>query len=190
LAIPRIRRFRRELASEFTARDLNDLPVFNGGGSGSVCSTSADELVNEVTIGSGILCPALFSDYSSLDIDSAIAYATPVVRKPSENIVTCYAGGYVASGAVSENKQPLLFWPSSWKVTRNEGVGEVQTPLIKSAQNAQELNLGDLVFFRPAKSGEVMERFSEIQCGKLSTNPPEVDSQSFKTYRGHGVCFA
>ena len=169
---------------------LSSMNILNGGGSGSVGSTGHDPLVNEVTIGSGILCPALFEHYTGLAIEPAIAFALPVVRRPEPNIATLFAGGYIASGSSGANKQPRLFYPGGWSLVANEGFGEVQTPLKKKSATTPDLRVGDTCFFVPAKSGEVMERFQRIYSATLD-GKPQIDMQkSFKTYRGHGECFA
>ena len=65
---------------------------------------------------------------------------------------------------------------------QREGCGEVQTPL--QGGGARDLSIGDLVFFRYAKAGEMNERFNElhlIQEGRPTTTAP--------TYRGMGWNF-
>lgn len=63
-----------------------------------------------------------------------------------------------------------------------EGAGEVQTPLLGSA--ADDLLIGDRVWFRHAKAGELCERFSELHLVEgdsvVSTVP---------TYRGERQTF-
>jgi D-serine deaminase-like pyridoxal phosphate-dependent protein len=62
-----------------------------------------------------------------------------------------------------------------------EGAGEVQTPvLIRSRQ----LQLGDPVFIRHAKAGEICERFKTALLIENGTVTQEVN-----TYRGDQQCF-
>jgi D-serine deaminase-like pyridoxal phosphate-dependent protein len=64
---------------------------------------------------------------------------------------------------------------------RHEGGGEVQTPL---SGRIEEIKIGDAVFFRHAKAGEICERFNEIHLirGNKIT-------ETVNTYRGDGVMF-
>lgn len=63
-----------------------------------------------------------------------------------------------------------------------EGAGEVQTPLLGSA--ADDLLIGDRVWFRHAKAGELCERFAELH---LVEGDRVV--RSAPTYRGEGKTF-
>jgi D-serine deaminase-like pyridoxal phosphate-dependent protein len=70
------------------------------------------------------------------------------------------------------------------KPTSAEAFGEVQTPLIVPADLRGRLQPGDPVFFRPAKAGEIAERFNEYllkQGGRIVGRA--------QTYRGLGHCF-
>lgn len=180
---------RHDLKIALAESQFTKLEIHNGGGSGSVGSTPKHDLINEVTVGSGILCPNLFEHYSGLNLKPAIAYALPIVRKPYENVRTAYSGGYIASGAHSENKQPTILWPKGWQLIAAEGLGEVQTPIVRRSERAPELGLNDQIFFIPAKSGEVMERFLSVQTADLHACPPVIGSDEFLTYRGLGECF-
>ncbi len=168
---------------------FGQMDVLNGGGSGSVATTGKDVLVNEVTIGSGILCPALFEHYDGLDIKPAIAFGLPVIRRPEKNISTLFAGGYIASGSMGKSKQPRMLHPKGWVVTANEGFGEVQTPIKKQHSGIASLELGQICFFSPAKSGECMERFEQLHLTEFDTFSELQVTEVCNTYRGHGVCF-
>jgi D-serine deaminase-like pyridoxal phosphate-dependent protein len=61
-----------------------------------------------------------------------------------------------------------------------EGAGEVQTPL--RVPKGVELEIGEPVFFRHAKAGELAEHFAEY----LLVGGEEVVGTA-KTYRGLGV---
>ena len=73
-------------------------------------------------------------------------------------------------------------WPSGLALTPREGAGEVQTPL--RVRGRADLRVGDRVWFRHAKSGEVMERFNDVHLVR-----GESVEQSVPTYRGEGRCF-
>jgi len=64
----------------------------------------------------------------------------------------------------------------------SEACGEVQTPLIVNGKVTPLL--GQSVLFRPAKTGELAERFNKYL---LLSNEQVVDEA--KTYRGYGKCF-
>jgi D-serine deaminase-like pyridoxal phosphate-dependent protein len=159
--------------------DLVDLEFWNAGGSGSIESSSADPTVTEVTAGSGLLVPALFDHYRSFEPRPAAFFGLPVVRRPSDSCVTVAGGGLVASGAAGKDRLPLPWAPPGLHLTALEGAGEVQTPLVGPA--ASSLGIGDLVWFRHAKSGELAEHVREVH---LLSGDTVVDV--VPTYRGTG----
>jgi len=159
-----------------------DLDIFNGGGSGSLISTSKEPWITEVTAGSGFLQSHLFDYYAENTNVPAFSFALPITRFPQKGIVTCKSGGFIASGETSKDKSPIPFLPEGLKITNNEGFGEVQTPVKIPVD--MKMKPGDPIFFRPAKAGEIAERFNEyilIRKGKIIDRVP--------TYRGLGKCF-
>jgi len=96
--------------------------------------------------------------------------------------VTALGGGYVASGPASASRLPFPYLPAGLRLDKEEGAGEVQTPLLGSA--ADGLRIGDRVWMRHAKAGELCERFSELHLVEgdrvVATVP---------TYRGEGQTF-
>jgi D-serine deaminase-like pyridoxal phosphate-dependent protein len=163
-------------------RRVADLEFVNGGGTGSVESTVAEAAVTEVAAGSGLYVPRLFDNYRSFDGRPAALFAQPVVRRPGVGVVTVLGGGYPASGAAGPDRSPVPYLPPGLRYDPQEGAGEVQTPLLGSA--ADDLLIGDRVWFRHAKAGELCERFAELQLIEgdriVSTVP---------TYRGEGRTF-
>jgi D-serine deaminase-like pyridoxal phosphate-dependent protein len=172
---------RKEVVSYLLKRQP-DVRFINGGGTGSIDTTTAEDVVTEVTVGSGFYAPGLFDNYHSFRYRPAIGYAIEVVRKPRSDIVTCAGGGYVASGAAGTDKLPKPYLPQGLKLLANEGAGEVQTPLRVPA--GMELSLGDPVFMRHSKAGELCERFNRLYCVQ---NGSVIGTMS--TYRGDGQCF-
>lgn len=158
------------------------LEFFNGGGTGSIHTTSLDNAVTEITLGSGFYSPSLFDTFDQLPCKPSLFFATQVVRKPSAKIATCFSGGYIASGETGINKNPIPVLPSGLKIFKNEMFGEVQTPL--KMQNKNDLHIGDPVIFRPAKAGEILERFNSIALIENNTIIENVP-----TYRGEGQNF-
>ncbi|GAA3628755.1 alanine racemase [Microbacterium awajiense] len=172
----------RRAAITASLRDIAALEFVNGGGTGSLESTAADESVTELTAGSGLLAGHLFDGYRSFDPAPAAAFALDVVRKPRPDIATVLGGGWIASGPPTASRQPRPVWPPGLHTMPREAAGEVQTPLRGEA--ARDLRIGDRVWFRHAKSGEASERVDQyhlVENGRLVGVAP--------TYRGEGRAF-
>ncbi|HEX3803062.1 MAG TPA: amino acid deaminase/aldolase [Solirubrobacteraceae bacterium] len=158
------------------------LEFVNAGGTGSLESSSAEPWVTEVTAGSGLFGPALFDDYTRFRPRPAAFYALPVVRRPGRGVVTALGGGYIASGPAGADRLPRPWWPAGLRLDPQEGAGETQTPLRGAA--ADELRIGDRVWMRHAKAGELCERFDRLYLVAGERIVDEVP-----TYRGEGQCF-
>lgn len=163
------------------AHDL-ELGFINGGGTGSLARTAAAGIVTELTAGSGFYAPALFDNYRSLALEPAAMFALSVVRRPVGGVATLLGGGYVASGSAGRDKLPEPYLPGGLRFDREEGAGEVQTPVTGAA--AYKLRVGDRVFLRHAKAGELCERFDSLY---LVDGERIVDQVA--TYRGEGKAF-
>jgi D-serine deaminase-like pyridoxal phosphate-dependent protein len=159
-----------------------ELQIVNGGGTGSLELTAAEEAVTEVTAGSGFYAPTLFDHYSRFSLTPAAGFALPIVRKPSPGTATALGGGYLASGAGDSARLPVPWLPSGLELDPEEGAGEVQTPLLGAA--AADLDVGDRVYFRHAKAGELCERFDTLHLVEDDRIVDEVP-----TYRGEGRAF-
>jgi len=164
-------------------RQFAELPIVNGGGTGSLELTTAEEAVTELAAGSGFFAPALFDHYSRFSLTPAAGFALPVVRKPASGVATALGGGYLASGSGDAGRLPSPWLPEGLRLDPEEGAGEVQTPLSGSA--ATELQIGDRVYMRHAKAGELCERFDSLH---LIQGDAIVDV--VPTYRGEGKTFA
>lgn len=140
-----------------------DLDFVNGGGTGSVQHTAAERAVTEIAAGSGLYVPRLFDNYTSFTGRPAALFAQPVVRRPGAGVVTVLGGGYPASGAPGADRLPVPYLPEGLRYDPQEGPGEVQTPLLGAP--ADDLLLGDKVWFRHAKAGELCERFDVLRLG-------------------------
>ncbi|MFJ6482631.1 MULTISPECIES: amino acid deaminase/aldolase [unclassified Streptomyces] len=159
-----------------------DLEFVNGGGTGSVQQTAAEDAVTEIAAGSGLYVPRLFDNYTSFSGRPAALFAQPVVRRPGVGVVTVLGGGYPASGAAGADRLPVPYLPQGLRYDPQEGAGEVQTPLLGSP--ADDLLIGDRVWFRHAKAGELCERFDTlhlIEGDRVTASAP--------TYRGEGRTF-
>ncbi|MFE2252616.1 amino acid deaminase/aldolase [Streptomyces lavendulae] len=159
-----------------------DLEFVNGGGTGSVAETAAEDAVTEIAAGSGLYVPRLFDNNTSFRGRPAALFAQPVVRRPGVGVVTVLGGGYPASGAAGADRLPVPYLPAGLRYDPQEGAGEVQTPLLGSA--ADDLLIGDRVWFRHAKAGELCERFDTlhlVEGDRVTATAP--------TYRGEGRTF-
>jgi D-serine deaminase-like pyridoxal phosphate-dependent protein len=158
------------------------LRFVNGGGTGSLEGTTAERSVTELAAGSGLYAPTLFDSYRAFTPRPAALFALPVVRRAGRGVVTALGGGYLASGPADEARLPRPYLPAGLRLDRQEGAGEVQTPLLGDAADA--LSIGDRVYFRHAKAGELCERFQSlhlIEGERIVEQAP--------TYRGEGQCF-
>ncbi|MEO8527856.1 MAG: amino acid deaminase/aldolase, partial [Pseudolysinimonas sp.] len=91
-------------------------------------------------------------------------------------------GGWIASGPHGPDRAPKVVWPQGLTMIAREGAGEVQTPLQGAA--ARRLGIGDRVWLRHTKSGEISEHLNEfalVEGGKHVGGLP--------TYRGEGKAF-
>jgi D-serine deaminase-like pyridoxal phosphate-dependent protein len=196
---PRGRRFRGAAVRRMqaaSARELADrraavvsavsavapLEFVNGGGTGSLERTSAEAVVTEVAAGSGLYSPALFDDYRAFAARPAAFFAVPVTRVPAPGIVTVAGGGWVASGPPGADRLPVPTYPAGLRWLSAEGTGEVQTPL--RGPGTAGLGIGDRVWFRHAKAGELCEHVDvlhSLEGDRLTGALP--------TYRGEGRSF-
>ncbi len=188
---PAIRWVKRRSAAEIAerraalvaaVRDVAAVDLVNGGGTGSLHTTSREPAVTEVTAGSGLYAPTLFDRYADFSPIPAAMYALPVVRRPSGGVATLLGGGYHASGPAGPDRLPEPYLPRGLRLDPREGAGEVQTPVHGYA--AGRLKLGDRVYMRHAKAGELCERFDSLYLvsdGRIVDQVP--------TYRGEGRCF-
>ena len=163
-------------------REMADLEFVNAGGTGSLEMTAADASVTDIAAGSGFFGGHLFDTYAHFRPAPAVGFGLQVVRRPGPGVVTCHGGGWIASGPPAPDRLPLPVWPAGVTFEPREAAGEVQTPIL--GEGADGLAIGDRVWFRHTKSGEIAEHCTEIvvvEDGEIVDTVP--------TYRGEGKCF-
>ena len=198
---------RRGSIVNWLKRQGYQLQLVNGGGSGSMDFTASQPEVTEITVGSAYYKPAYFDYMESMkDFHPAAGFVLPVTCQPEKNVITCHGGGFIASGAIGPDKAPVIHYPSNLFILNDEGFGEVQTPMVvakvgkKVNENESELKIGEAVWCRHAKAGELCEHFNALICYRNSSK--QVDNlnneeaiasegivQTMTTYRGEGKCF-
>lgn len=186
-----MRRIKRSSGAELTTRrgeaiaavrEFADLEFVNGGGTGSVETTTADPSVTEIAAGSGLFAGHYFDDYADFTPRPATGFALSVVRKPAPDTATVLGGGWIASGPPGPDRLPRVVHPEGLAMAPREMAGEVQTPLSGAA--ARRLAVGDRVWLRHAKSGELAEHVNE-----MVVVTGEAITARVPTYRGEGKAF-
>jgi D-serine deaminase-like pyridoxal phosphate-dependent protein len=172
----------RRAAIVAAVRQVAPLEFVNGGGTGSLDRTTTEPAITEIGAGSGLYHPRLFDAYRAFSGKPAALFALPVVRRPGPGVVTALGGGYLASGPGNASRLPAPFLPAGLRLDREEGAGEVQTPLLGPA--ADGLRIGDRVWLRHAKAGELCERFAALHLVE-----GDAVVASVPTYRGEGQTF-
>jgi D-serine deaminase-like pyridoxal phosphate-dependent protein len=172
----------RRAAAVAAVRAVAPLEFVNGGGTGSLHGTAREAAVTELAAGSGLYGPALFDAYRAFRPRPAAMFALPIVRRPGSGVATALGGGYLASGPADRARLPRPHLPAGLRLDAREGAGEVQTPLLGPPADA--LAVGDRVWLRHAKAGELCERFDRLHLIEDSRIVEEVP-----TYRGEGQCF-
>jgi D-serine deaminase-like pyridoxal phosphate-dependent protein len=188
LAVKRMQRASYDELRERRARAVaevsavSELRFVNAGGTGDLERVATEPAITEATAGSGFYAPTLFDNYSAFRLEPAAIFALPVSRRPAKGIVTALGGGYLASGPGGKDRMPSPYLPEGLRLDPIEGTGEVQTPLRGKA--ADRLRVGDRVYFRHAKAGELCERFDRLYLVRGERIVDEVP-----TYRGEGKTF-
>ncbi len=163
-------------------REVADLEFVNAGGTGSLERTAAEGIATDLAAGSGLFGPTLFDGYRGFRPEAAAFFVLAVVRRPAPGFATVLGGGWIASGPAGKDRLPAPAWPAGLRLVDGEGAGEVQTPL--HGPGVDGLAVGDRVWFRHAKAGELCEHVDSLA---LVSHGRVVDTAA--TYRGEGRTF-
>ncbi len=112
----------------------------------------------------------------------ASCFALQVVRRPAPGPRHLSRRRLHRLGRGGRDRLPIPSLPRGCRLLPLEGAGEVQTPV--QLPDGVTLELGDPIFFRHAKAGELAEHFNEYL---LVRGDPW--SRRVPTYRGLGHCF-
>ena len=138
-----------------------ELEFVNGGGTGSVAATAADPAVTEVAAGSGLFGPTAVRRLPRAGArDRRRSSRCPWSAGRTRGSPPCSAAAGSPPGRPAPSRLPLPWLPGGLKLIGTEGAGEVQTPLVGPA--AAACALGDRVWFRHAKAGELCEHVNEV----------------------------
>ncbi|AWB84550.1 alanine racemase [Corynebacterium liangguodongii] len=160
-------------------REISDLEFVNGGGTGSLGISALDSSLTELAAGSGFYTPAIFDHFSDVNHLAAAFFVCQVSRLPDRGWATVNSGGWIASGPPAPDRAPVPCYPAGLSYSPTEGAGEVQTPL--RGRGTRGLRVGDPVWFRHAKAGEMTEHVASIV-----TVAPDGSHEQWDTYRGKG----
>ena len=199
---------RRRTIIDYLTNQGYKLKLVNGGGSGSMDFTSTQAEVTEITVGSAYYKPAYFDYMESMQaFKPAAGFVLPVTRRPEIEVITCHGGGFIASGSVGIEKSPVIHYPPHLSLLKDEGFGEVQTPMVilkaKKGSNVEVPSIGNVVWCRHAKAGELCEHFKSLICYRENNDlHPQMNTvinderllgvttqHTMTTYRGDGQCF-
>ena len=106
-----------------------ELEFVNGGGTGSLARTAAAGIVAELTAGSGFYAPALFDNYRSLELEPAAFFACRSSAARSAASPPCSAAATSPRARRARDRLPEPYLPGGLRLDRQEGAGEVQTPV-------------------------------------------------------------
>lgn len=127
-------------------------------------------------------CIAAAGEVADLEHRAAAFFVCQVSRIPAPGWATVNSGGWIASGPPAADRVPVPVLPVGLKYSATEGAGEVQTPLHGRA--VKNVNVGDLVWFRHAKAGEMTENVDSLLAVRHDGTVEE-----WSTYRGKGwIC--
>ena len=137
-------------------RRVAPLEFVNGGGTGSLERTAAEDCVTDIAAGSGLFGPALFDLYQSFRPEPAAYFVLEVVRRPGTAARRpCSAAGGWRPDRRGTTGCPTPVWPEGLRLVRTRERARCRPRW--SARRVAGLRVGDRVWFRHAKAGELCE---------------------------------
>jgi hypothetical protein len=137
------------------------LGFVNGGGTGSLDTSSRDRSVTELAAARACTPPRCSITFAAL-AQAVAAVRARHLAPAGPDLVTCNFGGYVASGPPGADRLPSPTYPEGMRLLELEGAGEVQTPV--RLARASELPLGAPLFFRHARRASWPSASSAFAC--------------------------
>ena len=143
------------------ARARAPLELVNGGGTGSLERTAAEPAITEVTAGSGLYGPALFDSYRAFTPRPAALFALPVVRRPGPRRGDG-ARRRLSRLRTRRCRAPARAVSARRPAARPPGGGRRGADPAARRPPRDRLAVGDRVWLRHAKAGELCERFASL----------------------------
>ena len=142
-------------------REVADLELVNGGGTGSLETTSAEAAVTEVAAGSGLFSPALFDGYDAFRGRPAAFFALDVTRRPGPGLVTV-AGRWLGGVRALRGVTGCRCRPGRPGCGCSRRRAPARCRRRCAGRAADRLAVGDRVWFRHAKAGELGEHVAVL----------------------------
>ena len=150
----------RRAAVVAAVRAVAPLRFVNGGGTGSVERTAAEPAVTEVAAGSGPLRPDAVRRLPASRRARRRSSRCRSCAGPSAGVATVLGGGYLASGARGRDRLPRPCSRPACGSTARRAPARCRRRC--SGRPPRGLRIGDRVWFRHAKAGELCERFDVV----------------------------
>ena len=153
---------RRGARSSPRSREFAELEIVNGGGTGSLELTAAEEAVTEVTAGSGFYAPALFDHYSRFTPHPRRrlrAADRAQARRRRSRPRSAAATSPPAAGDAGAAAGPLA---AAGPAARRRGGRRRGADAAARRRRRRACAIGDRVYLRHAKAGELCERFDAL----------------------------
>ena len=160
------------------------LEFVNGGGTGSLEATGAEDAVTELAAGSGLYSPRAVRHLPR--VPARARRVLRAVRRPPAHARTappCSAAAGSPRGRAGKDRLPTPAWPGGAAASPRPRAPARCRPRC-SGPAAADLRVGDRVWFRHAKAGELCEHVDELH---LVRGGAVVDV--VPTYRGEGRAF-
>ena len=152
----------RRAAVVAAVREVAPVPIVNGGGTGSVHTHAPrGRRSPRSPPGRASSPPPCSTATPTSALTPAAMFAMPVVRRPSGGVATLLGGGYHASGAAGRGP-PAGALPAARAAPRPAGGRRRGADAGDRVRRPLACAIGDRVYLRHAKAGELCERFDAL----------------------------